>query len=221
MGVTSVSANTFHVNNLALQNVPATDVQTTTQYLTRDSATGVVKTKIIAGPTAYGLFSQTGNSAVVSATTGSTTIIDGGFGTLTVPASGFTAGDSFLAKLGGIMTAKSSDKLTIRLYANTVILADSGPINMPGIGAPGNVWMMDVTFTIRKLGAAGVGEIVTLGNFVWSTNSGAQEGFGFNNVNSTTFDTTILNTLDIKVQWSSSSALNNIYSDVFVLTKTY
>ena len=43
--VISVSACTFHVNYLALQNTPETDVQTTTQFLTRDSVTGVLKTK--------------------------------------------------------------------------------------------------------------------------------------------------------------------------------
>jgi hypothetical protein len=219
LGVTSISANTFHVNNLALQDVPATDVQTTTQYLTRDSATGVVKTKIIAGPAAYGLYAQTGDSVAVSATTGSTTILNGGVGTLTVPANGFTVGDSFLAKLGGVISAKVNDTLTINVVSSGVTLTSSGPITMPNI--TNKVWLMEVTFTIRKLGAATVGSIVSLGNFVWSNNVNVQEGFGFNTVNSTTFDTTISNTLDIKVQWSSASTDNSIYSDVFVLTKTY
>jgi len=219
LGVTSISANTFHVNNLALQDVPATDVQTTTQYLTRDSATGVVKTKIIAGPAAYGLYAQTGDSVAVSATTVSTTILNGGVGTLTVPANGFTVGDSFLAKLGGVISAKVNDTITIDVVSSGVTLTSSGPITMPNI--TNKVWLMEVTFTIRKLGAATVGSIVSLGNFVWSNNTNVQQGFGFNTVNSATFDTTISNTLDIKVQWSSASTDNSIFSDVFVLTKTY
>ena len=42
--ITSVSACTFHVNYLALNNTPIND-QTQTQYLVRDSSTGVVKYK--------------------------------------------------------------------------------------------------------------------------------------------------------------------------------
>jgi hypothetical protein len=222
LGVISVSANTFHVNNLALQNVPEIDVQTVAQYLTRDSSTGVVKTKIIAGPAAYGLYSQTGNSVVVSATTVETTIIGGGVGTLTVPASGFTVGDSFLAKLGGFITSKPGDTLTFNVYGGSVLLSTTGPISMPNIDPVDMVvWLMEITFTIRNVGGAGVGSIVTLGYFDWSNPNGSQEGYRFNTVNNTTFDTTTSNILDIKAQWSSTSTDNSIYSDVFVLTKTY
>jgi hypothetical protein len=47
------------------------------------------------------------------------------------------------------------------------------------------------------------------------------EGFGFNSVNNTTFDTTIPNTLVVTAQFSSNSALNSIYSDIFCLNKIY
>jgi hypothetical protein len=220
-GNTSLQSTT--ASTLNLSSVPTTDVQLVAQYLTRDSATGEVKTKIISGPAAYGLFAQTGDSAVVSATTTPTTIIDGGVGTLTVPANGFTAGDSFLAKLGGVLSSKANDDLTIIVSSNGVTLVSSGPINMPNITVLNpSVWLMEVTFTIRKIGGTGIGSIVSLGNFTWgNTTSGAQEGFGFNDVNSTTFNTTISNVLDIKVQWNTTDPQNRIYSDVFVLTKTF
>ncbi len=51
--------------------------------------------------------------------------------------------------------------------------------------------------------------------------NGTSEGFGFNNVNNTTFDTTIANNLEVTAQWSSNSPLNSIYSDFFVLNKIY
>ncbi len=47
------------------------------------------------------------------------------------------------------------------------------------------------------------------------------EGFSFNSINNTTFDTTINNTLDVTVQWGSNNAGNSIYSDIFVLNKIY
>ena len=168
---------------------------------------------------AYGVHSQTGDSIVISATTVESSLLNGGVGSLTIPASGFTAGSSFLAKLGGVISAKVNDTLTIRVKAGSVVLVSSGAILMPNI--TNKIWLMEITFTIRKIGGPTVGSIVSLGDFIWSNNINVQEGYGFNNVNNTTFDTTISNTLDITVQWSSSSIDNSIYSDVFVLTKTF
>jgi hypothetical protein len=53
------------------------------------------------------------------------------------------------------------------------------------------------------------------------TSNGVLEGFAFNQVNNTTFNTTISNTLDITVQWGAANAANSIYSDIFILNKTY
>lgn len=171
-------------------------------------------------PTNYGLFAQTGNSPVITATTVESTLIDGGVGTLSVPANGFKIGDSFRADFGGIMSAKNNDTIRIRVKAGSVTLADSGPLTMPSI--TNQVWLLSINFTIRALGAAGVASIVTLGNMhVLKVAGGTQEGFGFNTVNSTTFDTTIPNTLNVTAQWNSTSPLNAIYSDIFILNKIY
>jgi len=40
-------------------------------------------------------------------------------------------------------------------------------------------------------------------------------------ITNTTVDTTISNTLDVTAQWGAASAGNNIYSDIFILNKTY
>jgi hypothetical protein len=84
------------------------------------------------------------------------------------------------------------------------------------------VFTLHVTFTIRAIGAAGVASVVSLAQFhILKLASGTQQGFAWNTVNSTTFDTTISNTLNITGQWSSTNANNSIYSDIFVLNKTY
>ena len=99
-------------------------------------------------------------------------------------------------------------------------MADSGLQSMPSI--INNVWQLSINFTIRAIGGAGVASIVTLGVFHdVKTANGNQNGFAFNFINNTTFNTTILNSLDVTVQWSSNSALNSIYSDIFVLNKIY
>lgn len=169
---------------------------------------------------AYGLFSQTANSPTITATTSELTLIDGGVGTLTVPANGFSVGDSFRVDMGGVMSAQNNNTIRIKLKTGSVILGDSGTLTMPAI--TNQVWMLSVNFTVRSIGAAGVASIVTLAQFhILKAASGTQQGFAWNTVNSTTFDTTISNTLDITAQFSSNSANNSIYSDIFTLVKIY
>lgn len=170
--------------------------------------------------TNYGLFAQTSNSIPITATTIEGTLIDGGVGTLSVPANGFSVGDSFQANLSGIMSAKNNDTITIRVKSGASILSFSPALVMPGIN--NQVWNLTINFTIRTLGIAGVASLVVNSEFnILKLASGTQEGFGFNTINNTTFNTTIPNTLDITVQWSSNSAINSIYSNQFVLNKTY
>ena len=179
-----------------------------------------VKNSVLAPfPTVYGLFAQTGNSVTVSATTVETTIIDGGLGTLSVPANGFSIGDSFRADFGGVLNAGNNQTIRIRLKTGSVILADSDV--QPITNIIDDVWSLSVNFTIRQLGVSGVASIVTLGSFHYSKNNATVEGFAFNTVNNTTFDTTVNNTLDVTVEWGSVSASNSIYSDIFVLNKIY
>ena len=170
--------------------------------------------------TNIGLFAQTGDSVAVTATTTETTIINGGVGTLSVPANGFNVGDTFRADFAGQMSAKNNDSIRIRVKAGSVVLADSGLQTMPT--TTNAVWSLSLDFTIRQLGGAGTASVVTIGNFLHVKQSNnTSQGFGFNTVNNTTFNTTIPNTLDVTVQWSSNSVENSIYSDVFVLNKVY
>jgi hypothetical protein len=169
----------------------------------------------------YGLYAQTANSTIVTNTTAETTIIGTGVGTLSVPANGFTVGDTFRAILGGVMNADNNQTIRIKVKSGSVILLDSGVQNL-GSAVTDDVWSLNIDFTIRQLGAAGVASIVSLGSFHYTkTNNASVQGFGFNVANNTTFNTTISNTLDITVQWGAASTGNNIYSDVFVLNKIY
>ncbi len=174
------------------------------------------------GPAAtnYGLFAQLGNSPVITGTTAELTLINGGVGSLSVPANGFLVGDTFRGDFGGVLSAKNNDTIRIRVETNGIILADSGSQTLPA--TTNAVWSLSLDFTIRAVGAAGVASIVTLANFLSIKQSnGTSEGFGFNTVNNTTFDTTTSNTLDVTAEFSSTSPLNSIYSDIFTLNKIY
>lgn len=168
----------------------------------------------------YGLFSQTGNSDVISATTVESSIINGGVGTLSVGANQFTIGDSFRAVAGGVLSAGNNQQIQLKVKSGPVILADSGL--QPITNITDDIFHLVLDFTIRNIGTTGVADIAVLGSFKYSkTVNGAVEGFAFNTINNTTFDTTIQNTLDVTVQWGSTNADNKINTDIFILNKTH
>lgn len=166
-----------------------------------------------------GLFAQTGDSAPAFGIT-EQSIIDGGVGTLTVPANGFQVGDSFVASIGGKLNCANNSGLKLFVKAGSTVLAQSGAITLPQ--CTNQNFDLQVRFTVRSLGAAGVAAIASFGQFTYSKDaSNAFEGSDFSLVNNTTFDTTASNTLTITAQWDTDTPTNNIYSESFVLTKIY
>ena len=168
----------------------------------------------------YGLYTQTASSTPVTNTTTETSLLDGGVGTLTVPANGFKVGDSFHAILTGYISSVNNHTLRIRIKTDGIVLADTGVITMAG--ATGRHWKLEVYFTIRTLGASGVASIATGGTFMYTKNASTNfEGTNFSTETTTGFDTTISNTLSITAQWGTANAGDSIYSEIFTLNKTY
>lgn len=162
-------------------------------------------------------YAQTSTSAPVSNTTNELSLINTGIGTLTVPANGFSVGDSFKAHLTGHISSANNQGLTIRIKSGSVILSN---LNLTIPTTTTKHWTLDITFTIRAIGAAGVASIASGGMFTYNKDaSTAFDGLNFSNENNTTFNTTISNTLNITAQWSAANAANSIYTEVFVLNK--
>lgn len=167
-----------------------------------------------------GLFSQTGDSVPISGTTVESTLINGGVGTLSVPANGFQIGDSFRAVFGGILNVANNQTIRVRVKAGSIVLLDSGLQSISNI--TNDVFSLNIDFTIRQIGVPGVASIASLGTFHYTkTSNGTTQGFAFNTINNTTFDTTISNTLNVTVEWGSNDVGNSIYSDIFMLSKIY
>lgn len=182
------------------------------------------KTIVFVPAAAYGsagLYSQTANSTPVTNTTSELSLLDGGVGTLTVPANGFQIGDSFQANLSGHINSKNNDKLHIRVKTSTgVLLADTGQVTMPS--CTNQHWDLKINFTVRSLGVAGVASIASTVMFTYTKNaSNAFEGENVSVINNTTFDTTINNTLEVTAEWNQADPLNSIYTELFTLFKTY
>lgn len=183
---------------------------------------GVQGDQGIQGPAGLtGVFAQTGDGGPVTATAVETTIIGPGVGTLTVPANGFQIGDSFTCALDGLISCTSSSTIEVRIKTlSGALLADTGIIDLAA--ATNKNWIMNLYFTIRTLGGAGTASVSSGGLFSYIRNGGTQfEGYVLSEVNTTTFNTTIDNTLVITVQWDTSDPNNSILSRNFTLTKLY
>jgi hypothetical protein len=168
----------------------------------------------------YGLYTQTASSTPVTNTTTETSLLDGGLGTLTVPANGFKVGDSFHAILTGHVSSVNNHTLRIRIKTDGIVLADTGVITMAG--ATGRHWKLEVYFTVRTLGASGVASIAAGGTFMYTKNASNNfEGTNFSTETITGFDTTISNTLAITAQWGTANTGDSIYSEIFTLNKTF
>jgi hypothetical protein len=167
------------------------------------------------------LYTQTSSSTPVTATDVEGNLLDGGLGTLTIPANGFKVGDSFSAVLIGHLSCVGSATLHIRIKtASGIPLADTGVMAMSA--ATNKHWKLDVDFTVRQIGIAYVASIASGGLFAYTKNSGLNfEGVNFSQINDTTFDTTIPNTLVVTAQWNTANVGDSIYSEIFTLNKTY
>jgi hypothetical protein len=186
------------------------------------ASNGTGKTIVTINETNYGIYAQTANSTIITATTTESTLIGTGVGTLSVPANGFFVGASFRGDFGGVLNTANNQTIRIRVKtAAGVIFLDSGVQNISGSVSNG-IWTLTINFTIRQIGGVNVASIVSSGRFTYAkTVNGTVEGFGLNTINSTTFDTTILNTLEVTAQFGSNNAGNSMYSDIFVLNKIY
>jgi len=185
------------------------------QVLTTDGAGSVAF-----GNTTTGLFSQTADGTAVTNTTTPTNILGSGVGTLTVPANGFSVGDSFHCNIKGSLSALNNETLVIQLKSGSVVLATSGTLTLPTITSKD--FEIEADFVIRAIGGAGVASIFTGAEFNYIQNSGSNfEGKIFHSLNNTTFDTTTSNTLQVHVTWGTASASNIIYSHITNLRRTY
>lgn len=173
----------------------------------------------VLGSTA-GLFSQIADSTPITNTTTAASVIGTGVGSLSVPANSFLVGNAYTVKVGGIISTLVNHKITFFLKSGATTLANTGLITLSA--ATNSIWQLEVTFVIHALGVAGVADLKSHFLFSYEENASDKfEGHAFDINNNATFDTTILNTLDIDAKWNQTSASDSIYSTVLNLNKIY
>jgi len=167
-----------------------------------------------------GLYAQTALGPIITNTVVETSLVGTGVGSLSVPANFFKVGDSFIAKMCGHLSCLQNQTIHFRVKSNGITIADAGVFQMDI--TTNKFFELALDFTVAKIGAAGVAELFTNGQYSYNHNTqGAIAGNNFASITNTTFDTTILNALSITAQWGSASASNSIQSQNFVLTKIY
>jgi hypothetical protein len=169
--------------------------------------------------TNLGFYSQIDSSTPIVNDNTKKSLIGLGLGTLSVPAYSFYKGNSFVAKIGGIISSLNNTDIRITIESFGNILIDTGDFKLKT--SNNNFWQLEVNFTIREIGISGVASIVSNCLFTQIRNNLAVEVFGFNTINNTTFDTTILNTLEINAQWQIASLSNSIHSEYFCLNNIF
>ena len=173
----------------------------------------------------YGLYNQTGSSIPITGFSGSIetsgSLLDGGVGSLTVPANAFKKGDAYHARLSGKITIANNHDLDVNFKSGDINLVEAGPITMAG--STNKNWSLETTFIIQETGSAGTASILSSGELTVRTNSSGDTITEiFSSVNNTTFDTTISNTLEVEAILDAACiASENIYSELFILHKIY
>ena len=153
------------------------------------------------------LFVQTA-SATVANTTTQTTVTSTGKGTRTLPANFMVAGRSFhLHARGYLSTDAVPGTLRIRVKLGSTVIADT-TAKTPGGGLTNQGLEVDVEWTCRTTGASGT--VMAQGNSHYHTGTVGSEEFDMVNTAATTIDTTVSQTIDVTVEWSTASANNSL-----------
>jgi hypothetical protein len=121
-------------------------------------------------------------------------------GTLTIPANTFQIGDTYALKIGGSITCVNNDVFTLNLLTNLGLATEAvfATVVVTVDGAQTSGWYeIKVEFIVRAVGIAGVAKISTNGHYSYYNSTNVSKGYGFNSINSTTFNTEIDNLLQL------------------------
>ena len=171
-----------------------------------------------------GIFAGTADSLTLTASTAEQSILPTAFvGTLSVPPNAFQIGDSFHCVLAGDFGSNNGDTLTIRLKGGPTSTTVLATLVVPLNNSSASSFEAEIDFQLRNIGAATVADICSNFDFTYNQSGGGGAFVGERGVfqNNTTFDTTVLNTLEVTAQFSSANASNSIKTVVSKLSKDY
>lgn len=158
-----------------------------------------------------GFFSQITNIAVDSLAnppTEQVMIADTGVGARIVPADAFIVGGTYRVSQGGFLTCVNNAQLTIRIYGGPTGTTLLGSLPTLTIPTSSNQWFgIESYFVVRSLGGAGAGGVISA-RAVYTANADNQNavyGQSFHTINSSLFDSTQPNKLQLTAQWGAQN----------------
>jgi hypothetical protein len=220
-GVTNVQTTDINTDTISA-NAPATSV-----LMQNDldlNGNNIIGLSTINGIQASGgVYSNTGGFSF-SGITAETDILASGssYGSRMVPANAFSAGDIYTLKIGGQITCANNDTFDIRIVSNFGLPSEaefsSFTIQIDGAQTNG-FFEIEVDFSLRAVGGAGVAIITTNGDFTYYNNTNVQKGFGISSINNTTFNTTIDN--ELSITYATGVAISSFQIDQSSLMKFF
>ena len=167
-----------------------------------------------------GLYAGTSAGTALNTTTLTTLTPTTSVGSLTVPANGFSVGDSYHLVVAGDCDFFNNDTVQITLRYDGTNLAQSTVFAVENANGSNNVFEIEADFTIRSIGATG--SVHTSGEFTYnkdSTDSKDFRGIRFNDTQ--VIDTTATATLDVLFQFVSRPGGSTLQTQLFRLGKVY
>ena len=146
------------------------------------------------------------------------------YGSLSVPANTYQAGDSYRLKAAGRLTCLNQDQFSLRIGTS----GDLGDVNLSGFinvivaGAQvGGWWDLEADYIIRSIGGPGTAALSINGSFSYTNTSAQVKKYGFDNTEGTNFRTDQANHIFFDI--GSAEIANTFFFTITQanLTKTF
>ena len=208
--VTNIKTLDINTNTISAIS-PAQSVKLTTD-LDLDGNNIIGLTTLNGIQASGGVYSNTGGFNFSGATPTTNLLTFGtSYGSTDIDSDVFKAGDIYTLKIGGQLTCDNNDIFNIAIvsnfglgsecvFSNFSVSIDGAKLN--------DFWEIEIDFSVRNIGVAGVASITTNGDFTYFNSTNVKKGYGISGIQNTTFDTTINNNLAITYSTTETSITN-------------
>ena len=166
-----------------------------------------------------GVYAGTSDGTLINNTVEQSVLPATSVGSLSIPADGFSVGDSFHCVVAGDCSFENKDEIQIKLKENGNILAQTPVFAVEDANAGDNAFEIEIDFTIRSIGATG--SIATNFDFTYNKDGTDSKDFrGTRSMDVQPINTTTASTLEITVQFPTNVA-SSLQTRLFRLQKVY
>jgi len=159
------------------------------------------------------IFTQTGDQTIGNTTT-ETTLINGGVGTLTLPANFLIVGKAIRVRIRGIISNTGTPNFTVKAKLGSTVIATSGLVTMSK-NITDKYFDCEVLLTCRTTGASGT--VIGTGKFEHDATGNQAETYGIITTSAVTVATTASQAINITFEWGTADVANTLTTQVGVV----